>query len=252
MKLSIRKRLITSIPVLEVVPEELANTPLPLIVFYHGWQTNKELLLTQGRKLAAKGFRVVLPDGMHHGERKIGEKSAIPSVTFFSTIQFNIVEYQLLIDYFAERELIQDSLIGVGGYSMGGMTTAALLTTRPEIKVAASIMGTPKPTLYSQGIRKHAIALDMPVPHELALIHSWIPQVDLSLQPEKLAKRPVLFWHGTNDPKIPYSEPFDFYQKVKDKDYGSQVAFLTGEGEGHLVTTELMETIANYFATHLK
>lgn len=252
MKLSIRKRMITSIPVLEVVPEELANQPLPLIIFYHGWRTNKELLLTQGRKLADKGFRVILPDGMHHGERKVTEISSVPSVTFFSTIQFNIVEYQLLIDYFTERELIKGDLIGVGGYSMGGMTTAALLATRPEIKVAASIMGTPQPELYSQNIRKHALALDMPVPHELALIHSWIPQVDLSLQPEKLANRPVLFWHGTKDPKIPYSEPFDFYQRVKDKDYGSQVEFLTGEDEGHLLTTELMEIIANYFATHLK
>lgn len=132
------------------------------------------------------------------------------------------------------------------------MTTAALLVTRPEIKVAASIMGTPKPANYSQQIRKHALALDLPVPVELGLIHSWLPQVDLSLHPEKLAKRPVLIWHGTNDPKIPYSEPYDFYQSVKDKDYGSRVEFLTGEDEGHLVTTELMETIGTYFATHLK
>lgn len=120
MKLTTRKRSITSIPVLEVVPEALANQALPLIIFYHGWRTNKELLLTQGRKLAAKGFRVILPDSMHHGERKVTDISAIPSVTFFSTIQFNIVEYQLLIDYFKERELIKDELIGVGGYSMGG------------------------------------------------------------------------------------------------------------------------------------
>lgn len=252
MKLTIRKRSIKNIPVLEVVPEEISHEPLPLVIFYHGWRTNKELLLTQGRKLADKGFRVILPDGMHHGERKATEISSIPSVTFFSTIQFNIVEYQVLIDYFRARDLIKDDLIGVGGYSMGGMTTASLLATRPEIKVAASIMGTPQPTLYSQNIRKHALALDLTVPQELSLIHSWIPQVDLSLQPEKLAQRPVLFWHGTEDPKIPYSEPFDFYQKVKEEGYGSRVEFLTGEGEGHLVTTELMEIIANYFATHLK
>lgn len=252
MKLTIRKWMIKGIPVLEVVQEELAHEPLPLIIFYHGWQTNKELLLTQGRKLADQGFRAVLPDGMHHGERKVAQLSSIPSVTFFSTIQFNIVEFQVLVDYFKERELIRADLIGVGGYSMGGMTTAALLTSRPEIKVAASIMGTPQPTLYSQNVRKHALALDLLVPQELSLVHSWLPAVDLSLHPAAIAKRPVLFWHGTEDPKIPFSEPFDFYQKVKEEAYGEQVEFIIGQGEGHLVTTELMETIANYFALHLK
>lgn len=62
MKLAVRKRKIGNIPVLEVVPEEMIYEPLPLIIYYHGWQTSKELVLTQGRKLAREGFRVVLPD----------------------------------------------------------------------------------------------------------------------------------------------------------------------------------------------
>ena len=30
----------------------------------------KELVLTQGRKLARENFRVILPDAANHGERK--------------------------------------------------------------------------------------------------------------------------------------------------------------------------------------
>lgn len=252
MVLKIRARHVYQIPILEVVQEAKLNEALPLVIFYHGWKTNKELLLTQARRLADQGFRVILPDGMHHGERKSEEISPIPSVTFFSTIQYNIVEFQLLVDYFNERKLIKDDLIGVGGYSMGGMTTAALLTSRPEIKVAASIMGTPTPTLYAENIRKHAKGFGMTVPHELSLIHSWLPQVDLSLQPNKIADRPVLFWHGTEDEKIPYKQPFDFYQSIKREEYAEKVKFLTGKGEGHLVTIELMETIADFFKENLK
>ena len=60
MKLAVRKRKIGNIPVLEVVPEEMIYEPLPLIIYYHGWQTSKELVLTQGRKLAREGFRVAI------------------------------------------------------------------------------------------------------------------------------------------------------------------------------------------------
>ena len=49
-----------------------------------------------------------------------------------------------------------DEQIGVGGLSMGGMTTAALLTHHPEIKAAACVMGTPKLVAYRERIFNHA------------------------------------------------------------------------------------------------
>lgn len=58
MKLTIRKRTLGTIPLLEVVEEARRNDTLPLIVYYHGWQSSKELVLTQGRYLAEAGFRV--------------------------------------------------------------------------------------------------------------------------------------------------------------------------------------------------
>lgn len=49
MKISVRHRFIKKIPVLEVVPEESKRLPLPLVIYYHGWQSSKELTLTQAR-----------------------------------------------------------------------------------------------------------------------------------------------------------------------------------------------------------
>lgn len=46
MKLSIKERHIAEIPILEVVAETLLNEALPLILYYHGWRNNKELVLT--------------------------------------------------------------------------------------------------------------------------------------------------------------------------------------------------------------
>ena len=43
MKLSIEEHTLGTIPVLEVVQENLKHQTLPLIVYYHGWQSQKEL-----------------------------------------------------------------------------------------------------------------------------------------------------------------------------------------------------------------
>ena len=92
MKVVVRKRTVGNIPLLEVVAEDKIYEPLPLVIYYHGWQTAKELVLTQGRKLAAKNFRVLLPDATNHGERKT-KTSEIPSLTFWDSIQTNLYEF---------------------------------------------------------------------------------------------------------------------------------------------------------------
>ena len=61
---------------------------------------SKELSLTQARKLAHEGFRVILPDAMNHGERKTGPISTIPSITFWSSIQYNLIEFPVIIHHF--------------------------------------------------------------------------------------------------------------------------------------------------------
>ncbi|WP_086311991.1 hydrolase [Enterococcus sp. 7F3_DIV0205] len=251
MKISIRHRYIKKIPVLEVVAEENKNNILPLVIYYHGWQSSKELSLTQARKLAKKGIRVILPDAMNHGERKTGPVSPIPSVTFWSSIQYNIIEFAQLVRHFDKQQLIEEGNIGVGGVSMGGITTCALLTQHPEIKTAACMMGTPAPLRYIERVMERSAELDFFVPQDLPLLLSWVANYDLSQNPEKLAQRPTLFWHGTKDPKIPYEDMADFYRRIETEPYAKNSQFLTGEGEGHLVKGEMMDVVADFFESQL-
>lgn len=252
LKISIRHRYVKKIPLLEVVLEEKKNEALPLVIYYHGWQSAKELSLTQARKLARKGIRVLLPDAMNHGERKTGPISPIPSVTFWSSIQYNIIEFAQLVRHFEKQELIKDGKIGVGGVSMGGITTSALLTQHPEIKVAACMMGTPAPLRYIKRVMERSAEMNFFVPQDLPLLHSWVANYDLSKNPEKLAQRPVLFWHGTDDPKIPYEDMAEFYQRIEAEPYAENSQFITGEGEGHLVKGEMMDVVATFFDRELE
>ncbi|MCU9758966.1 S9 family serine peptidase, partial [Enterococcus faecalis] len=87
-----------------------------------------ELSITQARKLAHEGFRVILPDARNHGERKTGPISTIPSITFWSSIQYNLIEFQVIIHNFHKLGLIKQNWIGVGCVSIVGIPTSPLMT----------------------------------------------------------------------------------------------------------------------------
>jgi len=247
----ISQRMIQDVPILEVVKKDQQTKQLPLVVFYHGWRSSKELVLTQARKLAQKNIRVVLPDAVNHGQRRT-DISSIPSMTFWNSIQGNVAEFSLIRDFYKQRKLIKDGKIGVGGYSMGAMTTGALLTQHPEITAATIIMGTPNLNAYAQLVREDAERRNIYLPEDMELLTDWIRHYDLNSHPEKIAHRPLLFWHGTDDYKIPYSQSRQFFNDIQGQPYAEQTAFITGYKAGHLVETRLMDKIANFFEYYLE
>ncbi|MGX2943632.1 alpha/beta fold hydrolase [Enterococcus alishanensis] len=244
MKIAVRRRMVGNIPLLEVVPEEYVHTPLPLVIYYHGWQTAKELVLTQGRKLAKQKMRVLLPDAPNHGERRQAV-SKIPSLTFFDSIQGNLFEFGYIVDYFKKLDLVT-AQIGVGGVSMGGMTTCMLLTQHPEINVAACVMGSPAPLTYRARIEEHASQLGFYLPKDYRKLLAWIEEYDLSQQPESLAGRPLLFWHGREDEKIPYEDVATFVSGNPQEN----VIFESAD-ERHMVKGQTMDQITDFFHQNL-
>ena len=59
---------------------------------------------------------------------------------------------------------------------------------------------------YRERIQKHAGAAGFFVPDDYQLLLGWIEAYDFQTQTRKLAGRPLLFWHGTEDEKIPYDD----------------------------------------------
>jgi len=238
--------MIEHIPVLEVVPEATQFEPLPCVIFYHGWETSKELALTPARKIAQKNNRVILPDAMYHGKRRAEHTSSIPSFTFWSSIQHNLIEFTIIKNYLNLRELILDNQLSVAGYSMGGMTCAGLLTQHEDISSAAILMGTPD----YQGFIDRLIDfcddnhVSLPVDFEDSL--SWTRAYDLNAMPEKINGRPVYFWHGTKDEQIPYQSRRDFFDTNKDREYGIRMVYDTGINEPHILKPDTMEIMSQF------
>lgn len=250
MKCVIKERMIEHIPVLEVVPEETEFEALPCVIFYHGWETSKELALTPARKIAQKNNRVILPDAMFHGKRCVENKSTIPSFTFWSSIQHNLIEFSLIKDFLENRQLILDNQLSVGGYSMGGMTSAGLLTKHAEITSAAILMGTPNYQEFIDRLIDYCDDHNVVLPIDFEESLSWTDFYDLSKQPEKVNGRPVYFWHGTRDEKIPYYSSRDFFDSYIETDFGQRMVFETGINEPHLLRPEVMESMAQFLDNH--
>ena len=55
--------------VLHACPHGAADSPLPCIVFYHGFTSSKLVYSYFAVALAEAGFRVIMPDAAEHGAR---------------------------------------------------------------------------------------------------------------------------------------------------------------------------------------
>lgn len=243
MKISIRRRLLGQIPILELVQEEQKNDCLPTVIYYHGWQSRKELNLTAGRRLAKAGYRALLPDAENHGER-YRPYSKIPSMTFWQSIQTNLFEFGYIVDHFQQLGLA-DQRLAVAGVSMGGISTCALLCQHPEIQAAACLMGTPMPVHYAQRIGRHARAAGRYFPADARTLLGWLEAYDLSQQAQALDDRPLFIWHGRQDDRIPFQEAESFVQANPQLALHFQAA-----DEGHLVRVETIKTMVDFFTDY--
>src|SRR5699024_1678652 len=107
----------------------------------------------------------------------------------------------------------------------------------------ASIFITPLlPTIYPLPLHDA-----LPISKDYEKLTSWIPAYDLETHYEKLDKRPLFFWHGTEDEKIPFALTKQFLSKNTGPEITAYV-----EKEKHMVQVETMDKVTAFFVDHLK
>ncbi|WP_217585949.1 alpha/beta fold hydrolase [Lentibacillus saliphilus] len=246
---------IKGIPSLVVVRADKQNEPLPVLMYYHGFTSAKEHNLPLAYILAEKGYRVILPDSLYHGARSEGMTMKQMQLSFWDIVLENVADIQLIKDWLTENELILQDLIGVAGTSMGGMTTTAALTQYPWIKAAAVMMGTPNLTAYADILLNQYISQDDK--KELSedtvnKVYTDIEKIDLSKHMETLRERPLFFWHGDQDPVVPFEHAHSFYKAaVKQYTNIDRIYFLKEKGRDHKVSRFAMLAVAKWLDKHL-
>jgi uncharacterized protein len=252
----VNNKMLQNIPVLEVVQEVAIDKKLPLIIFIHGFTSAKEHNLHFAYLLAEKGFRVILPDAIYHGERTENLSETELSFKFWDIVINNIKELNIIKEEINQAGLLDETKIGVVGTSLGGITTLGALTQYEWINTAVSLMGSPCYQEFFNGL-VHEIKrnrIELPVTEEQLLQQSSILQkYDLSVQPEKLEGRPLLFWHGERDRVVPFENTYEFYEKIYPLYDGIEenIKFISDPKSDHKVSREgLLETV-EWFEKHL-
>ncbi|MFI8686620.1 prolyl oligopeptidase family serine peptidase [Rossellomorea sp. NPDC077527] len=247
---------IQNIPFLHLVKEEYIDKPLPTCFFIHGFTSAKEHNLHYAYLLAEKGFRVILPDCLEHGERATGKSEYQLGEVFWKIVLNTIHELSVLKAHFEEKGLILPSGIGVAGTSMGGIVTLGALTQYQWISSAVSLMGNPTYVKFAKAQLSQVESLGYDIPfsqEEIDSMMNELAQYDLSLQPDKLGGRPLMFWHGKRDKVVPFNLTREFYDSIlpyyqKNEDH---LLFIEDDKADHKVTREGVLKLVEWFEKHL-
>ncbi|WP_163529768.1 alpha/beta fold hydrolase [Halobacillus ihumii] len=248
--ISIYRERYKEIPVLVIIEDRKKDEALPVFTYFHGFTSAKEHNLPQAYLLAERGYRVILPDSLYHGERENGISKHALNFKFWDIVHQNLNDLQAIKEELDHRNLIKDRRFGVGGTSMGGVTTSAALTLYPWIQSAAVMMGSPKLVDFAkkliQDVEKTGIELPIGG-EELHQLYQSLETIDLSTQMDKLQDRPLFFWHGDADPVVPFEHSYDFYnQAVEYYRNPENIQFLREAGRDHKVSRFAIKEMVNW------
>jgi uncharacterized protein len=252
----VEKSLLKNNPHLHIVNKSEQQRKLPFIIFNHGFTSAKEHNLHYAYLLAEKGFRVILPEAIYHGEREQGLTEKDLYSHFWEIVIKTIHELDDYKEYYVNEGLVDQEQIGLAGTSMGGIVTLGALTKYKWVKAAVSLMGMPayEEYLHWQLEQMQSLGISLSFTNEqIEEQLLFLRQYDLSLQPEKLENRPLLFWHGKKDPIVPYHLTYQFYQsiKVKYQKTPANIKFISDEQADHKVSREGLKATVEWFEKHL-
>ncbi len=236
---------IDNIPAILLKPKNKEGL-LHTIILYHGWSSNKESQRIRAFVLCSLGYQVIIPDGIHHGERGLLNYDEASNVRdyFWPVVFNNLEEAENIIQTSIENYNANPETISVMGHSMGGFTSAGIFTHNPKVKAMIVVNGSCN-WLHTNAIFKENPAFKVTGDYEE--LEKKIELLDPMNNLEKIINRPVLLLNGEADNVVPLSSQKIFYEKIKPM-YKDQkgINFIKYPNLGHFVTTGMMEDTAKW------
>lgn len=243
------------IPLLHIRTVEM-NEETPVVIFLHGFMSAKEHNLHYAYQLVNKGVRVLLPDAKLHGDRSEGLTEMQMNLRFWEIVLNSIHEVEKLYNYLKNNRLLESNKIGVAGSSMGAITTSGCLKRYEWITTAAICMGAPGFVELGKYQLEQLAANGFKWPmtdEEIAKSNDLLASYDVTLTPGKFNSRPVFFWHGKKDARVPFKNTYKFYLKLcayydENPEY---LNFVVDNQAGHAVTRDGMLEATEWLAQYL-
>ncbi|MDN0088579.1 esterase [Yersinia nurmii] len=241
---------VQGIEVIHAAPAGKRHQPLPTLFFYHGYTSSKEVYSYFAYVLAQAGFRVVMPDADMHGARFDGNETRRLGC-FWQILRSNIDELDGIKQHYQKAGLIDGDRIGVGGASMGGMTTLGALVRYPWIKAAADFMGSGYFTTLAKTLFPPLPGADSTKQDEWERQIAPLTEYEVTQQLEIIASKPLLVWHGEADEVVPAVESERLVAALKEQGLDHHLSYLTEPGIGHKITPTALTAGAAFFLHYL-
>lgn len=235
---------LAGIPILHVRARALTG-PAPTILYFHGWSSKKEFNIIPAELLAMDGFRVIVPDQIHHGERgALPDYPKAAKTHFWKVILNTIGEAETLKEAAMAAEWSLPERVGVAGHSMGGFISAGVLARYPWAKAAVLLNGCPCYGWAEEHYRQSAGSFPAS-PALLKRLRAYDPELLL----DRVAPKPLLMQHGTADTAVPVGGVKRFYE-LAGAAYAAtpeRLALTLVDRLDHYVTNHMMEAMRNWF-----
>jgi len=248
--IELRTERLADIECIHAVPADAWQKPLPVILFYHGFTSSKEVYSYFAVALAQAGFRVVMPDAWLHGARYQGNSQQRMGY-FWEILRQSIDELPLLEGVLRDNHWIADERFAVAGASMGGMTALGAAVRYPHIRSMGCLMGTGYFMQSASWLFPPLVAQTPQQQQALAARLAPLSAYDPALQPDALANRPLLLWHGEADEVIPFAETERLAERLRTMQQDSLLTFLSERQIGHKITPTALAALVSFFQTHL-
>ncbi|WP_288823297.1 alpha/beta fold hydrolase [uncultured Megasphaera sp.] len=209
--------------------------PKGVILFYHGWSSNKENQLVRARLLAAYGYDVIIPDAVNHGERgTLDYDSPRLYGSFWKTIFQSYREVTLWLKYIIHWNRRVPKI--VMGHSMGAITALGIMTFYDEFCAAVAINGT---GWWEEADRHFHEDLNIPPLRTQHALDMNFRVTDPYRHMHLLKGRAILALNGADDKTVnPLSQ--QGYMQVLATHEEVRSLYKTYDGVGHVVTTNMM------------
>ena len=231
-RILVEDALIAGIPTLHAAPADRFDAPLPTVLVCHGFTRSKELDSNLAVMLAQAGLRAVLPEADGHGARFDGD-AAQRLTRFWDILRCCIDELPQLRDDLQARGLVDTGRIAVAGLSMGGFVALGGLARHDWLRAGVSWMGSGHfldlaRTLYPP---LGAYTPSTAAGHEARMAP--LADYDPSARLDRLARRPLLLWHGVRDEIVPFSESARLHAALVQKGLAQHLEFIADPNATH-------------------
>lgn len=235
---------IDGIPCIQIASDD---APKGVILFYHGWTSTKEYQSVRGHLLAAYGYDVLIPDAVNHGERgTIDYQNPDAYGTFWQTIFQNMQETPALLQYMAAWR--PDVPAAVMGHSMGAITALGAGTHYREFRTVVAMNGS---GWWDESERRFRADFHLKEPRSKHVLARQIQAFDPYLYTEKLRGRSVLALNGGADTVV-NNKAQELYMDKLAADETIETKYITYEGLGHFVTTNMMGDAIAWLDEHMQ